>query len=182
MSEAGNVVLIGMPGAGKSTLGVVLAKMLGKDFIDCDLLIQGRCKRRLQQLIDQQGVDGFLSIENEVLSSIDATNSIIATGGSAVYSPQAMKHLATQGPIVYLRISYDSLQKRLGDLRERGVVMREGASDSLHDLYCERESLYEEYATLVVDVDGLTVSEAVSQVSQAGITVKHCETREMCIR
>ena len=134
-----NIVLIGMPGAGKSTLGVVLAKIMAKDFLDADLVIQSQCGKTLQAIIDAEGADGFIEVENAVLASLQASNSVIATGGSAVYSHEAMEHLANIGTVVYLEISYDSLVDRLIDLNERGVVLKEGASTSLHDLYVERE-------------------------------------------
>ena len=113
---AGNITLIGMPGAGKSTLGVVLAKMLNMQFLDADLLIQTRHGKTLQQLIDELGAEGFIAIEDEALRTIDVENTIIATGGSAVYSPGALERLAQTGPVVYLEISHDELIARLGDL------------------------------------------------------------------
>ena len=117
MAEKNNVVLIGMPGSGKSTLGIVLAKIMTKDFIDADIVIQNQCDKTLQKIIDACGPEGFIEVENEILSKIDAENSVIATGGSAVYSDEAMKHLAEIGTVVYLKISYDQLVHRLSDLR-----------------------------------------------------------------
>ena len=102
MAEKNNVVLIGMPGSGKSTLGIVLAKIMTKDFIDADIVIQNQCDKTLQKIIDACGPEGFIEVENEILSKIDAENSVIATGGSAVYSDEAMKHLAEIGTVVYL--------------------------------------------------------------------------------
>lgn len=167
MTGTNNVVLIGMPGAGKSTLGVVLAKILGMDFIDCDLAIQKQYGQTLHQIIDERGIDGFLAAENEVLCDIDAENSIISTGGSAIYSQEAMAHLAELGSIVYLSISFDSLQTRLEDLHERGVVMRSGVSMDLRDLYEERLPLYQKYATITVEVDDLTITESARKVATA---------------
>ena len=112
MAEKNNVVLIGMPGSGKSTLGIVLAKIMTKDFIDADIVIQNQCDKTLQKIIDACGPEGFIEVENEILSKIDAENSVIATGGSAVYSDEAMKHLAEIGTVVYLKISYDQLVHR----------------------------------------------------------------------
>ena len=117
-SERSNIVLIGMPGAGKSTLGIVLAKILNYNFIDADLVIQNQCDKTLQKLIDACGPEGFIQVENQILSDLTAERSIIATGGSAVYSDEAMKHLSGIGRIVYLQISYDELKRRLHDLQE----------------------------------------------------------------
>ncbi len=167
MMEKNNVVLIGMPGAGKSTLGIVLAKILNKNFIDADLLIQNQCDKTLQKIIDAMGPEGFIEIENAVLSDIETSNSVIATGGSAVYSDTAMTHLSDIGTIVYLEISYDSLVGRLNDLQERGVVLKGGISMSLRDLYDERKPLYERYADIVVNVDDLNITAAARKVASA---------------
>lgn len=155
-----NVVLIGMPGAGKSTLGVVLAKILGYEFIDADLLIQSKLDKTLQKIIDACGPDGFIEVENEVLCTLSAKRAVIATGGSAVYSDEAMEHLRSIGTVVYLRVSYEELESRLGGLHERGVVIKNGMGMSLHDLYEERRPLYEKYADVTIDIDGLSVRDA----------------------
>lgn len=155
-----NVVLIGMPGAGKSTLGVVLAKILGYEFIDADLLIQSKLDKTLQKIIDACGPDGFIEVENEVLCTLSASRAVIATGGSAVYSDEAMNHLKSIGTVVYLRVSYEELESRLGGLHERGVVMKNGMGMSLTDLYEERRPLYEKYADVTIDIDGLSVRDA----------------------
>lgn len=155
-----NVVLIGMPGAGKSTLGVVLAKILGYEFIDADLLIQSKLDKTLQKIIDACGPDGFIEVENEVLCTLSAKRAVIATGGSAVYSDEAMNHLRSIGTVVYLRVSYEELESRLGGLHERGVVMKNGMGMSLHDLFEERRPLYEKYADVTIDIDGLSVRDA----------------------
>lgn len=167
MSEKNNIVLIGMPGAGKSTLGVVLAKILNYDFVDADLVIQNQCDKTLQKIIDACGPEGFIEVENQVLSGIQAENSIISTGGSAVYSDAAMRHLSEIGTVVYLKISYDQLVHRLSDLRERGVVMKDGIGMSLRDLFDERKPLYEQYAEITVDVDDLTITAAARKVADA---------------
>lgn len=162
-----NIVLIGMPGAGKSTLGVVLAKILNYDFVDADLLIQQQSDKTLQRLIDSLGPDGFIEVENQVLSSIRCDRTVLSTGGSAIYSDAAMKHLATLGPIVYLQTSLPELEKRLEDFSDRGVVMRNKEIASLEALYEERVPLYERYATITVDVDGLSITEAARKVAAA---------------
>ncbi|MBR0404606.1 MAG: shikimate kinase [Eggerthellaceae bacterium] len=162
-----NIVLIGMPGAGKSTLGIVLAKILNKGFLDADLVIQSHCGKTLQEIIDAEGPESFITIENRILCGIEAVNTIIATGGSAVYSDEAMRHLGELGPIVYLKITYESLVSRLCDLDERGVVLRDGVSMSLRDLYDERQPLYEKYADITVDVNDLSITAAARKVARA---------------
>ena len=131
-----NITLIGMPGAGKSTIGVVLAKVLGYQFLDSDLLIQKQEKRRLSEIIEEEGYKGFKDVENRVNASIEAENTVIATGGS----------------VVYLKLSLNALSKRLGNLKGRGVLLREG--QNLTDLYEERTPLYEKYADIVIDEEG----------------------------
>ncbi len=159
-----NIVLIGMPGAGKSTLGVVLAKILGYDFLDCDLLIQKYEGRTLQQIIDIEGVDGFLAVENRVLAGISCEHTIISTGGSAVYSDEAMRHLSSIGDVVYIKVPYAELEERLGSLEERGVVLKEGIGNDLGLLFEERAPLYEKYAEITVEVAGTTIQEAVNKL------------------
>ena len=157
LNNTSNIVLIGMPGAGKSTLGVVLAKILNYSFIDADLLIQGQCNKTLQKIIDACGPDGFIEVENEILCNLTADETVIATGGSAVYSEEAMNHLAEIGTVVYLKVSLEELENRLGGLHERGVVMKNGIGMSLSDLYEERVPLYEKYAQITINIDGLSV-------------------------
>lgn len=157
-----NITLIGMPGAGKSTLGVVLAKILGYQFLDSDLLIQKEEKRRLSEIIEKEGIEGFISIENRVNASIKAEETVIATGGSVVYCEDAMKHLKSIGKIVYLKLSFEAVSKRLGDLKGRGVVLKE--NQTLKDLYAERVPLYEKYADLVVDEEGKNLEESLQAV------------------
>ena len=147
-----NITLIGMPGAGKSTIGVVLAKVLGYQFLDSDLLIQKQEKSRLSEIIEEEGYKGFKDVENRVNASIEAENTVIATGGSVVYCEEAMEHLKSIGTVVYLKLSLNALSKRLGNLKGRGVLLREG--QNLTDLYEERTPLYEKYADIVIDEEG----------------------------
>lgn len=144
-----NIVLIGMPGVGKSTIGVILAKELGFQFVDSDFLIQKQEKRLLKQIIEEEGIDGFIRIENQVNCSIAPQRAVVATGGSVVYGREAMEHFKKTGKIIYLKLSYESLKKRLGNLHGRGVIIREG--QTLLDIYRERISLYEQYADLIID-------------------------------
>lgn len=147
-----NLILIGMPASGKSTVGVILAKVIGYDFIDTDILIQKREKKRLVQIIEDDGVEGFLEIENRVNASVEADHCIIATGGSAVYGAEAMRHFKQIGHIMYLKVDYAAIEKRLGNIRQRGVALREG--QTLRELYEERTALYEKYADTVIEEQG----------------------------
>lgn len=157
-----NVVLIGMPGVGKSTLGVVLAKELGFEFVDADLLIQKRENRLLKEIIAEDGVDGFLKIENDVNASINTDKTVIATGGSVIYGAEAMAHLKEIGTVVYLKLDYETLDSRLGSLKGRGVVLKDG--QTLKSLYEERIPLYEKYADIIVDEQGLNLEETLTSV------------------
>ena len=159
-----NIILIGMPGCGKSTVGVVLAKALGMDFIDSDLVIQKEMGAKLSQLIDQHGDAGFREIENRINAALDAENSIIATGGSVVYGEDAMRHLKDIGTIVYLKLSYEAIEDRLGDLHARGVTIQPGWT--LRDLYNERVPLYEKWADVTVDCEQLRLREVVAYISR----------------
>ena len=163
--DTNTIVLIGMPGAGKSTMGVVLAKILNLEFVDADLVIQREMDKTLQRLLDACGPDGFIQVENKILSDIELTDTVLATGGSAVYSTDAMEHLRTLGPVVYLQVSYEELNRRLADLDERGVVVRDGMT--LRDVYDERIPLYERYADLTIPVDGLSITEAARATAAA---------------
>ena len=157
-----NIVLIGMPGVGKSTIGVILAKILGYHFQDSDLVIQERENRLLHQIIEQEGTEGFLDIENKINASLDVNRTIIATGGSAVYGKEAMEHLKEIGEVVYLKADYATIRKRLGNLEKRGVALKPG--QSLKDLYDERTALYEKYADVIVDEKGLGTEETIGAV------------------
>lgn len=161
-----NLVMIGMPGAGKSTLGVVLAKILGLGFEDTDLTIQNQCGKTLPVLIDENGPEGFIQIENDILKTVDVTQSVISTGGSAVYSAEAMEHLRSIGLIVYLRVGLEELEQRLGSLHDRGVVMKDGMGMEISAIYDERVPLYEHYAEVTLDVDEKTVRESAAELTE----------------
>ena len=160
-----NITLIGMPGAGKSTIGIVLAKVLGYDFIDSDLLIQKEEGKLLWEIMRDCGNDGFNKIEEKVNSQIQTSHSVIATGGSVIYGPKAMEHLRDISTVVYLKVSCSVLERRLGDLTKRGVVFKPG--QTLLDLYKERVPLYDKYAHITVNVGHKTVQHAVSAIEDA---------------
>ena len=159
-----NVILIGMPGVGKSTLGVLLAKALGYRFLDTDLVLQAQEGRLLREIIAAEGIDGFLALEGRVCGSLQADRSVIATGGSVVYSPEAMAHLRSMGTVVYLKLGYNALARRLGSLKKRGVILRPG--QTLKTLYPERTPLYAQYAHLTVDCGGQDVEQSVALILQ----------------
>lgn len=157
-----NIVMIGMPGAGKSTVGVILAKVLGRNFIDSDLLIQEQEGRLLKDIIEAQGLEGYLAIENQVNRDIRVNRSVIATGGSVVYCSEAMEHLRSIGTVVYIKLSYETIRDRLGNIRQRGVVLRR--DQNLRSLYEERCPLYEKYAHLIIDGEGLGMEELLEKI------------------
>jgi len=163
VNHRSNIILIGMPGVGKSTVGVLLAKATARDFLDTDVLIQNLHARRLQDIIDADGLDVFRDIEEKAVLSLDLHSHVIATGGSVVYSTPAMLHLKTTGPAVYLYLPFERLQERLLDLDDRGVVRRPG--QSLRDLYDSRRPLYERFADFTVDCTGLTHDNVVAAVT-----------------
>ena len=160
-----NITFIGMPAVGKSTIGVVVAKRLGYDFIDTDLLIQKREKRLLCEIIEEEGVDRFIEIEEEVNCSVDTDRAVIAPGGSAVYSEKAMNHFKEIGTVVYLYTSYETIEERIGDPVKRGVTLREG--QTLKDLYNERTALFEKYADVTVSEDDCDLTETITKVINA---------------
>ena len=159
MMNKSNIVLIGMPGVGKSTVGVILAKVLGYQFLDADLLIQEQEGKLLKDIIAEVGTDGFIQVENRVNASIECTRTIIATGGSVIYGQEAMEHLKEIGTVVYLEVPFSILEKRLSDIKGRGVVLKDG--QTLYDLFMERTPLYEKYADITVSEEGLNVEETV---------------------
>lgn len=160
-----NIILIGMPAAGKSTVGIILAKVIGYDFIDSDLVIQKATGKLLKEIIEEKGVDGFIDVENRVNAAIQAEHAVIATGGSAVYGTEAMRHLKENGCVIYLRVDFDSLSVRLSDIRQRGVVLREG--QTLRDLYEERVPLYEKYADLTIDEKNRTAEDVIEEIRRS---------------
>lgn len=157
-----NVVLTGMPSAGKSTIGIILAKVLGYSFIDSDILIQEREQKLLKDIIAKEGIHGFLAIENSVNKGIETSHAVIATGGSAVYGEEAMNHFMENDIVIYIKLSYETIQKRLRNIRQRGVVLRPG--QTLLDLYHERCPLYEKYAHIIVEADGLNQEELLEKI------------------
>lgn len=161
-AKKNNIVLIGMPASGKSTVGVILAKVLGFGFIDSDILIQKQQNRKLHEIIEQDGIDSFIEIENDVNASIDAQKCVIATGGSAVYGDEAMQHLKKIGVVVYLHVDYDNLVSRLNDIKQRGVVIRPG--QSFKQLYEERTALYRKYADIIVDEERDSAEQVLNKI------------------
>lgn len=160
-----NIILIGMPASGKSTVGVILAKRLGMDFVDTDILIQREQGRRLSEIIEAEGLDGFLRVENRLCAALEAERTVIATGGSVVYGGEAMEHLRAMGRVVYLDVDLETLRGRLRDIRGRGVVLRE--DQTLDDLYAERTALYRRYAEITVSEAGQTLEQTVAAAHRA---------------
>lgn len=157
-----NIILIGMPGVGKSTVGVLVAKALGMDFLDTDLVIQRKMKRTLQDIIDVEGLEYFVDLENKIVSEISADTTVIATGGSVVYGQDAMESLKSQGKVIYLELECCELVKRLSNIQTRGVAMRKG--QSLDDLLKERDVLYRKYADIIISEKGLSIEETVNKI------------------
>lgn len=157
-----NIILVGMPACGKSTIGVILAKTMNKGFVDTDLLIQQREGRTLQTIINEKGNDYFHRVEEQVLLHVDAERCVIATGGSAIYYENAMEHLKKNGRIVYIKVSLETILARLNNIKTRGVTLGEG--QTIEDLYRERIPLYERHAELVVEAEHLTIEEVVEKI------------------
>ena len=157
-----NIILIGMPGSGKSTCGVLAAKALLKNFYDTDLLLQGLEQTRLQDIINGRGTDYFLTAEENAITSLQLEATVIATGGSVVYSEKAMEHLRSMGKVVYLHLDYDTMVERINNITTRGVVLKEGTT--LHDMYTERLPLYKKYADCTIDCSGNTVEQTVEKI------------------
>jgi len=157
-----NVILIGMPAVGKSTVGVVVAKRLGYEFIDTDLLIQKQENRLLKDIIAQEGSDGFLKIEDQVNCGVSSEKAVISPGGSIVYCKNAMEHYKKIGTVVYLQASFETITNRLDNAKGRGVVLKEG--QTLKDLYDDRVVLFEKYADIVINQDGLELEQSVEAI------------------
>lgn len=164
-----NIVLIGMPGAGKSSIGVILAKVLGYRFVDADILIQEREGRLLKDIIKEDGLDGFIQIENDVNASIQTIHTVIATGGSVIYGKEAMEHLSNIGTIVYLKLSYQTIANRLGNISQRGVVLKAG--QDLYGLYEERCPLYEKYADLIIECENMDMEATLETIVEKVRTI-----------
>ena len=157
-----NIVLIGMPASGKSTVGVILAKVLGKKFIDTDLVIQLREDALLADIIKEKGVEGFMKSEEEAILSVGENNTVIATGGSAVYGEKAMEHLRENGTVIYLKVEKDELFKRLKNIKERGVVLK--PNETLEEMYDNRSVLYEKYADIIIEERECMIEETIEKI------------------
>lgn len=160
-----NIVLIGMAGAGKSTVGVLLAKALSRGFIDTDLIIQAAEGRRLQDILDLGGIEAFRAREESHVLALNAHGAVVATGGSVVYSARAMAHLKASGVVVYLYLPVDALERRVTNLDSRGIVMAPG--QTFGELYRERQPLYEQYADVTIDCSGLGHDAVVERIIAA---------------
>lgn len=157
-----NIVLIGMPGSGKSTCGVLAAKALLKNFYDTDLLLQGLESSRLQDIIDQKGIDYFMQAEEKAILSLNIDATVIATGGSVIYSDEAMAHLRSLGKVIYLHLDYDTMVSRIKNITTRGVALRNG--ETLLDMYNERLPLYKKYADEIVVCDNNSIEDTVERI------------------
>ncbi|NLC69048.1 MAG: shikimate kinase [Clostridiaceae bacterium] len=157
-----NIILIGMPGAGKSTLGVLLAKTLGMDFVDTDIVIQQAEGRLLQDIIDNEGIDAFMKIEERIVCGLKLKNCVVATGGSIVYSEKAMNVIKEEGKVLYLHVPYEEIENRITNMTTRGIVIRKGMS--LKDVYEERIPLYIKYSDKVIDCSNKNIEQCISEI------------------
>lgn len=160
--ENDNIILIGMPASGKSTVGVILAKIIGYQFMDSDLVIQEQEGRKLHEIITEDGIEGFLTLEEQINAKIEAEHTVIATGGSVIYGKLAMEHFKKIGTIVYLQVEYEELMNRLHNIRQRGVVVRPG--QTMEDLYQERSALYSQYADIVIQEKNDTPEQVIAEI------------------
>ena len=160
-----NIILIGMPAVGKSTVGVIVAKRLGYNFLDTDILIQEETGKLLREIIAEQGREGFLKIEDDVNARVNVEKTVVSPGGSVVYCENAMKHYKEIGKILYLKVSFETISKRLRNAKKRGVVLRDG--QTLEDLYNERVRLFEKYADITVVEDGFSLEDTIDNVLEA---------------
>lgn len=160
--EKSNIILIGMPGVGKSTIGVILAKVLGYKFIDTDIVIQEKEQKLLSELIAEYGVDGFIEIENKINREINVDKSVVATGGSVVYGKDAMDNLRNIGKVIYLKQDFNRIKERVDNIQGRGVVLK--YNQSFKDLYDERIKLYEEYADIIIEEGSMDVEDTLKEI------------------
>jgi shikimate kinase len=167
MSDKSNIVLIGMCGVGKSTVGIILAKLVGYDFVDTDVVIQARERKTLQYIIDEEGTGDFADIEERHILQLDVWRTVIATGGSAVYSKYAMKHLAENAVIVHLDLDIETIEKRVTDIYTRGVVMED--NENLRSLYAKRQPLYEKYAQFRIDCGDKTQQQIAEEITRLAL-------------
>ncbi len=158
-----NIILIGMPGAGKSTIGVLLAKTINKPFIDTDLLLQQKEKDFLQNIIRKNGIDGFLSIEESVILETDFKNHVIATGGSVIYSEKSMAHLKKNGIVLYLDLPLHAIENRIKNIKSRGIAMEQ--NQSLQSLYTARKPLYEKYSDFTIDCANKDMEDVIMEIT-----------------
>ncbi|MBR4861619.1 MAG: shikimate kinase [Firmicutes bacterium] len=165
MKKKSNIILIGMAGAGKSTTGVVVAKILAKDFIDGDLVIQHVTGKPLQTIINEEGNDGFRKVEEEVLCGINVENTVVAPGGSAIYYPSVFEHFKKDGVVVFLHVPVEEIERRLSNLATRGVTLEPG--QTVADLYYQRLPLYQKFADITIDTTGLCLEETVAEIVKA---------------
>lgn len=159
-----NIILIGMPSAGKSTVGIILAKHMGMSFVDTDVLLQTQQGMLLQEIINRYGIEEFLKIEEKAILSVYCENTVIATGGSAVYSEKAMKHLKQDGLVIYLHIDMETVNKRLNNIKTRGVVLSPG--QSLEEIFIQRAPLYEKYADISINCSDYTIDTTIDRIHQ----------------
>ena len=162
VNNVDNIVLIGMPGVGKSTIGVILAKVLGYNFIDTDILIQEKTGILLSQIIQESGIDEFIRIENDINKSLKVNRSVIATGGSVIYGREAMDNLKSIGKVIYLKQDFERINERVSNINGRGVVLRN--NQTFLELYNERTQLYEKYADIVLDEGDLSIEDTLNKL------------------